>query len=152
MLTLTFDQIYSLFLSKLKALDLIELVDSDAFELMGEWLLSVKAHPRVRKLFSSINFNFDTQICNFTLKNPIDDETDCDFIRDLFAVGMTWKWAEPKYFSAENVLQFFGGKEEKFYSQSNHMNSIRLLYEKGEENLFKTIRDYGYINNSYLNG
>ena len=150
MVLVNFDDIYSRFYSKVEALDVVTLIEEDARDMMCEWLKSVKSHPKVRRLFSSINLNDTFSECTFTLKNPIDDDSDADFITELFAVGIAWKWSEPKYFSALNTMQFFGGKEEKFYSQANHMSALNELYLKGEENLIKTIRDYGYINNSYL--
>ena len=48
--------------------------------------------------------------------------------------------------------QMYGGKEQKFYSQANHLIEIKSMLKDCKTELRKMIRDRGYIYNSYING
>lgn len=65
---------------------------------------------------------------------------------------MVIEWITPKINSLNNTQQVFGSSEEKFYSQTNHLNGLKDLKKsliKEQKNL---IKDRGYIWNSYLDG
>lgn len=113
MLSVTFDAIYSRFLSKVQAYDLLELTNDDCYEQLNEWLMSVKADSRVRKIFSSLSFDNVGKTISFALRNPVDNSSDIEFVTEVFGLGIAWKWIEPKYKSVLNTSQFFGGKEQK---------------------------------------
>lgn len=129
-----------------------EIDDSDAKRMMNEWLKSVRANPRVRKVFSTCALNADEEILSFELKNSVDDEYDIEFVIEIFALGVAWKWALPKYQSVLNTAQFFGGKEQSWYSQANHMAELKKLCDSAQLSLYKTISDHGCYNNSYIGG
>lgn len=154
MYSVNYDDIYSNFLSRVQAYDLVEdFTEENALEMMDEWLKSIKSNPRVRKLFSSITLTLDennNKIIQYELKVTTDEESDNDFVRELFGIGMSYKWVEPKYKSILNTSQFFGGKEVKFFSQSNHMSELKNLYNTSKLEFYNLIRDRGYYNNSYL--
>lgn len=156
MYSISYDDIYSSFLSRVQAYDLVEeFTEEYALDMMDEWLSSVKSNPRVRKLFSSITLNLDedeNKIISYELKTSIDEESDWGFVKEIFSLGLSWKWVEPKYKSVLNTSQFFGGKEVQFYSQSNHMKELEAMYKESRLELFNLIRDRGYYNNSYLGG
>ena len=151
MLSVTFDAIYSRFLSKVQAYDLLELATEDCYEQMNEWLMSVKADSRVRKLFTSLSFDDVSKTVSFTLKNPVDNDSDIDFVIEVFGLGVAWKWVEPKCKSVLNTAQFFGGKEQKFYSQQAHMSELAAMNNNSRTDLYKYIASHGYYNNSYIN-
>lgn len=113
MLSVTFDAIYSRFLSKVQAYDLLELGTSECLEELSEWLVSVKSNPRVRKCFTSFTLDSIGKTVSFELRNPVDNEDDVDFVTELFGLGLAWKWITPKYYSVLNTAQFFGSKEQK---------------------------------------
>ena len=150
MLSVTFDTIYSRFLSKVQAYDLLELTTDDCYEQMNEWLKSVKSDSRVRKLFISLSFDDISKTVSFTLRNPVDNDSDIDFVIEVFGLGVAWKWVEPKYKSVINTAQFFGGKEQKFYSQSNHLAELSAMNSNARTDLYKYIASRGYYNNSYI--
>ena len=150
MLSVTFDTIYSRFLSKVQAYDLLELVSGDCYEQMCEWLKSVKSNPRVRKCFTSLALDDIGKTISFTLKNPVDDEDDVDFVTEVFGLGVAWKWIAPKYYSVLNTSQFFGGREQRFYSQSSHMSEIKNMYNSSRLELYKCIASHGYYFNPYI--
>ena len=150
MLSVTFDAIYSRFLSKVQAYDLLELGTNECLEEISEWLVSVKSNPRVRKCFTSFTLDNIGKTVSFELRNPVDNEDDVDFVTELFGLGLAWKWVTPKYYSVLNTAQFFGSKEQKFYAQSNHMSEISNMYRDARTNLYKHIASHGYYNNPYL--
>lgn len=151
MLSISYDAIYSRFLSKVEAYDLIsEYTEEVANELMDEWLVSTKANPRVRKLFSSVQFDADERTINFEIKYAIDDDSDRDFIIEVFGSGIAWKWANKHYVSIKNVCQFFGTKETQYFSQSNHMSQLEIMSKNEKNNFYNIIRDRSTYNNSYL--
>lgn len=151
MLSVTFDTVYSRFLSKVQAYDLLELTMENSYEQLNEWLVSVKADPRVRKMFTSLTFDNVARTVTFELKNPVDDSDDVDFVTEMFGLGIAWKWIEPRYKTVLNTAQFFGGKEQKFYSQANHMDSIEKMYKNSRTDLYKLIASHGSYHNSYVN-
>ena len=151
MLSVTFDAIYSRFLSKAQAYDLLDLVSDDCYALMNEWLESVKSDSRVRKCFSSLTLDKIGKTISFTLKNSVDSESDIDFVVEIFGLGIAWKWVEPKYKSVLNTAQFFGSKEQKYYSQKNHMDGIEAMNKNARTDLYKYIASHSCYNNSYLN-
>ena len=112
MLSVTYDAIYSRFLSKVQAYDLLELTMENSYEQLNEWLLSVKADARVRKIFSSLSFDDVGKTVSFTLRNPVDDSNDIDFVIEVFGLGIAWKWGEAKYKSVLLTAQAFMGSHD----------------------------------------
>ena len=52
--------------------------------------------------------------------------------------------------SVVNTLQVFGGKEEKFYSQSSHLAELHALDESLRLEAQQLSRDYTYTDNDYF--
>lgn len=152
MLSVTYDDIFSRFLVQVQAYDIIQLDENNAREKMNEWLKSVKSSPRVRKIFTTLGFDTNIETINCTLKNSVDDESDNDFIIEMFALGMVWRWIGEKYQSVLNTSQYFGSGEKKFFSQSNHMAELEKMYTKAQHDFYNIISEHGYYNNSYLTG
>lgn len=150
MLSVTFDAIYSRFLSKVQAYDLLELTNDDCYEQLNEWLMSIKADSRVRKIFSSLSFDDVGKTVSFALRNPVDNSSDIEFVTEVFGLGVAWKWIEPKYKSVVNTSQFFGGHEQKFYSQQAHMSELAAMNNGARNDLYKFIASHGYYFNPYL--
>lgn len=92
------------------------------------------------------------QELTYIMKYSVDDDFDAEFITDILGIGMVIEWITPKINSLNNIQQVFGSSEEKFYSQTNHLNGLKDLKKsliKEQKNL---IKDRGYIWNSYLDG
>ena len=150
MLSIEFDVIYSSFLSQAQAYDLIALPEGNAKQKLEEWLKSVKSNPRVRKKFSSFTVDADNETIECELKNKIDDEADTNFVVEMLALGIVWKWVGEKYKSIQYTQHYIGSGQKKFYSQSSHMGEMNKLYYKAENDFFGYIRDHGTYNNSYV--
>ena len=98
------------------------------------------------KKFADLLLEFD-----FELKNTIDEDSDLDFIKKLLSTAMVIEWLNPQLNSTLNIQQMYGGKEEKFYAQSNHLNSIVNLHSYWTTRLHRLISNRNTDNNSYLN-
>ena len=69
---------------------------------------------------------------------------------ELLALGMVDAWVTPMLNSTELTLQFLGGKEEKFYSQSQHLAELRTIKKENSLEMNRLHNYYTYTNNSYF--
>lgn len=145
---LLYSKIFSRFLGKITDYKLTCLSESDLTELEIEWLHSVLSKPRVRKIFKSISLDDEMKQIKFELNYSVDTQSDEDFVTGLLALGMAIEWLQPQVDSVINIAPMIGGKEEKKILD-NHKYSIERL-ESMKTELNKTIRDYGYMYNSYI--
>ena len=67
------------------------------------------------------------------MKYSVDDDFDAEFITDILGIGMVIEWITPKINSLNNTQQVFGSSEEKFYSQTNHLNGLKDLKKSHKE-------------------
>lgn len=150
----SYERVYERFLSKVTDYKILELPMETAYEMMQDWLLSSIAKPYIKKIFRTISYDNDTMQLDFEIKNSNADEFDMeeDFVLDVLSSAMVIEWLRPQVDSVLNIMQMYSGKEEKFYSQANHIDQLRNLLSDAKSELRKTIRDHGYISNSYING
>ena len=152
MTSLNYDNIYSRFLSKVEAYDFLELPEDSIYMLLSEWLHSVIANPYVRRLFNKFSIYDEIQEIQYEMKYSVDEDTDKEFLKEIISLGMIVAWLEPKVNSINNIAQMFGSKEEKFYSQSQHLSELRALLNDSQKKQRRMIADRGYAWNSYLAG
>ena len=146
---MTYEEIYSQFYSKIDDPTFFQKYSKDeAYDLMRGWLHSVVGIPYFKKCFSSIVLDDEVLELIFQLKNSMDEGSDNDFVKDIFAQGMVICWMQQKIDKAVNLATVIGGKEEKTIL-NNYKNNISRLDEMKVQ-FRKTIRDYGYLNNSYV--
>jgi hypothetical protein len=69
---------------------------------------------------------------------------------ELLSMGMKLAWLDQTLNSTDNVLMFIGGKEEKFFSQANHISEIRALRDDTLREMQKLYTYSTYANNSYF--
>lgn len=149
-MTADYDEIYSKFLIKITDYKFLGLDESDADEMMNSWMHSALAHPYIRSIFSSVTLDDDIGILEFEMDYPIDDDEDYDFTLEVISRGMVIEWLEPQVASVDLVKQMFGGKEQKFYSQAQQLESNRTFLNELKAKLRRFIADRGYINNEYI--
>ena len=152
MTSLNYNKIYSRLFGKIEAYDFIELPEEDLNDLLCTWIHSASANPYVRRLFTTLTLDDIIQTLSFEMKYSIDSVSDEEFIIEIIAIGMAVAWLEPKVHSMTNIAQFFGSKEEKFYSQSQHISELRGLVNDFKKQQRRMIADRGYAWNSYLDG
>ena len=135
-----YEKIYNRFSQKITDFNLSEMDDFSLDEMLHGWLNS--AIVNVRKRTNDLS-----------LRNDKAQEFDADFSDleiELLALGMKLAWIDQYLNSTENVLQFIGGKEEKYYSQANHIAEIREL-RKDTVREMQSLHNYDtYTNNSYF--
>ena len=147
---MTYDRIFSSFYPLVTDKDFFNLPENYAYELMSGWLHSAVSVPYIRKIFNTITLDDEVMECEYKLKNPIDEDSDNDFVLNVLSQYMVIQWLKPKVDSQMNIARMIGGKEEKNL-QANYKPSMERLKDL-ELNLRKFIRDYGTENNSYLSG
>ena len=149
-MTLQYEDIFSIFLSKITDYSFLEYDDSVIREQMVSWLHSSISTPRLRAKFTELNMKDEEAILNFSLKNSIDEHSDTEFVVDILARAMVIAWLEPQVKSVLLTKQMLGGKEEKFFAQSNHLSQLEHMLSSAKIELKNILRDYGYLNNSYI--
>ena len=151
-MTSSYEKIYSCFLGKITDYSFVEMDENDAFDIMNERMKSVVSEPYIRRLFSSILFDDYEEVVEFELKNGVDESADADFVTEIFGRGMVIAWLEQQVKSVLYTAQKFGGKEQKFYSQAQHLSELQNMLKSTKTELRRMICDYGYINNPYIRG
>lgn len=147
---ISYETVFSRTRNKISDTKELSLNENDLLEIYTERLHSVIGKPRVRRLFSSILLDDKMQQLYFSLNNPVDEESDADYVIEILTLGMVIEWLQPQVDSVLHTSIMIGGKEEKKLLD-NYKNMIeRLDSMKKEQN--KMIRDRGYIYNSYING
>lgn len=151
-MTIQYEEIYDAFLGKCTDYSFADLDEESLHESWDEYFRSCIAKPHVRELFSSIVLDDGMAEVDAELKDSVDEDSDRRFATEVFAKGMVVEWMEPQVKNVVNIAQMFGGKEEKFYAQANHLSQLQLLLSEAKTDFYKMIRDYGYYHSSYLAG
>ena len=152
MASLDYNKIYSRLFSKIEAYDFIELPEDELNDFLCNWLHSASANPYVRRLFNSFNLDDEILTISYEMKYSVDEFSDEEFITEILTFGVVVAWLEPKINSINNIAQMFGSKEEKFYSQSQHLSELRNLVNDAKKQQRRMITDRGFAWNSYLDG
>lgn len=144
--SLEYETIFTRFLGKITDYSIASMDEDSMNEMLTEYLTFALSLPEVEKLFKTLNVDEDMEEITFSLRNSINESADIRFVTDILLTGMQIAWLEPQVYSHQVTLQMFGGKEEKFYSQSNQLQQLRELLEQNEIRLKKKIRDHNYYN------
>lgn len=135
-----YEKIYNRFSQKITDFNLVEIDDYSLDEMLLSWLNSSIVNVRKRQRNLSLR---DDNAQEFQ-----EDLSDLEI--EMLALGMKLAWIDQYLNSTENVLQFIGGKEEKYYSQANHISEIREL-RKDTLREMNSLHNYDtYVNNSYF--
>lgn len=152
MTSLKYNNIYSRLFSKIEAYDFIELSEEDLNDFLCSWIHSASANPYVRRLFSTFILDDEIQEISYEIKYSVDEFSDIEFITEILTLGVVIAWLEPKINSINNIAQMFGSKEEKYYSQAQHLSELQKLLDSCQKKQRRMIADRGYAWNSYLDG
>lgn len=163
MSTITFDELFSRFYTKVEAYDLFsEAMDDKAKnEFLCSYVHISISKPYVARLFSILNATdsyYDDNdeyvdgFLNYELKKPIEDGIDDSFVLEVVSMGMALAWVDPKVSSLENMKFMVGTSNEKYYSQSAHLTGLISLQKHLDVEQRMLITDRGSYKNSYLDG
>ena len=135
-----YEKIYNRFSQKITDFNLTEIDDYSLDEMLLGWLHS--SIVNVRKRTHNLSLRDDV------VQEFQEDLSDLEI--EMLALGMKLAWIDQYLNSTENVLQFIGGKEEKYYSQANHISELREL-RKDTLREMNSLHNYDtYVNNSYF--
>ena len=135
-----YEKVYNRFLQKISDFNLAEADDYSFDKMINGWLNS--AVIRVRKCQHDFSKRDDE------LQEFEEDLSDLEI--ELLALGMVDAWVSPMLNSTELTLQFIGGKEEKYYSQSQMLAELRNLKKENSLEMNRLHNYYTYTNNSYF--
>lgn len=152
MTSIDYNVIFESFLGNITDYDFANMSLSDSFSLMTEYLHKALAEAYVRRLFSSIVIDDETQVISYEMNYVTDDEADREFIIQAIAKWMVYEWLQRQVESVNLTAQFFGTKEQSAYSQANHLAQMRGLRDDAFKEARFALQDRGYINNSYIIG
>ena len=150
-MTSSYETIFNKFLGRVTDYDFLTIDEAYLWEQVSEWVENSIATPSLRVIFSSITCDKETQTLTYTLRNSAGDElSDQLYVEKLFAMSFVIQWLEPTVKNKINLNQMYGGKEEKFYSQAQHLSELRGILEDTVIRLKKEIRDHDAVYNSYI--
>ena len=149
-MNLQYEDIFSMFLSKITDYSFLEYDEDFVKKQMMSWLHSSACLPRMRAKFLNLDLNDQENVLSFDLKNPINEKSDIGFTTDILARAMVIAWLEPQVKNVLLTKQMLGGKEEKFYAQANHLSQLQQMLSTAKAEFNNLLRDYGYLNNSYI--
>lgn len=134
-----YEKVYERFLNSITDFNLVELDDYTLSKMLMDWL-----HKSIVRTRTSSNLS-----CNDESETFNNDLSDLDI--ELLSLGMKLAWLDQTLSSTELTLQFIGGKEEKWFSQSAHIAELRGLREDTKLEIQKLHSYNTYVNNSYFN-
>ena len=133
-----YEKVYGRFLNSTTDFNLADLDDHTLSEMLKGWLHSAIVKTRTS---SDLSRDDDNEAFN-------NDLSDLDV--ELLAMGMTLAWLDQTLNSSELTMQFIGGKEEKFFSQANHINELRALRADTLREMQQLYTYDTYVNNDYF--
>ena len=152
MASIDYNEIFECFLGNVTDYDFVSMPTSDSYALMTEYLHKALAETYLRRLFSSLSLDDTSQTMTYEMVYVVADESDKEFIINAIAKWMVYEWLHKEVRSKTNTAQFFGGKEQSFYSQAQHISELRGLQDDSYKEARVFVQDRGWINNSYLEG
>ena len=138
----TYDAIYNIAASKITDPEIALLSSDDLEEMFHDYLIS--AISQFRKCKSDLS-DRDDEIRQFNA-----DLLDVE--KEILAILVVRQWLQPQLYSALLTKQVFSDKEQKYYSQAQHIAELRALDETLKLEAQKLSRDYSYGNGSYWEG
>lgn len=138
----TYDAIYNIAASKITDPEIALLSSNDLEEMFHDYLIS--AISQFRKCKSDLS-DRDDEIRQFNA-----DLLDVE--KEILAILVVRQWLQPQLYSALLTKQVFSDKEQKYYSQAQHISELRALDETLKLEAQKLSRDYSYGNGSYWEG
>lgn len=134
-----YETVYGSFLNRTTDFHLAEIDDHTLNEMLKGWLKSAIVNVRTSSDLSDRNDE------NEEFNSDLSDQD-----VELLAMGMTMAWLDQTLNSTELTMMFVGGKEEKYYSQANHIEQLRAMREDTRLEM-KRLHSYStYKNNSYF--
>ena len=152
MTSIDYEEIFGSFLGSVTDYNLASLEPTEAYTILTELLHKALADRYVARLFSSKQLDDDVQKFSFEMKYVIDEDSDREFVINALAKWMKYEWQSDKVNNIALESRLLAGKEQKFYSEANHMSALQALQSSAYSEAYKFIMSRGYIDNKYLEG
>lgn len=150
---LSYEKIFSRVRNKIHDPKELSLDEEDLIEIYTERLHSVVGNVRIRRMFSTLTLNDETEEITWILNNTLtgsNADVEEEYVIELLSLAMIIEWLRPKVEDITYIGMAIGGKEEKSLNNAHKLNIERL--QELENQLSKMIRDHGYLYNDYLQG
>lgn len=134
-----YEKVYGRFLNRITDFNLAEIDDYTLDKMLKNWL-----HSAIVKVRTSSNLSVRDE------ENEVFESDLSDLDVELLAMGMTLAWLDQTLNSTELTLQFVGGKEEKYFSQSAHISELRALRADTLREMQQLYTYATYTNNDYF--
>ena len=95
-MTYDYEDIFERFYPLITDPGFYKLQKSYVTNLMTNWLHDAIAEPYIRKKFSTISLDDDMEEITFELENPIDDNSDKEFVFSVLTQYMVISWMKPQ--------------------------------------------------------
>lgn len=134
-----YENVYGRFLNRITDFNLAEMDDYTLDEMLKNWL-----HSAIVKVRTSSDLSVRDE------ENEVFENDLSDLDVELLAMGMILAWLDQTLNSTELTLQFVGGKEEKYFSQSAHISELRALRADTLREMQQLYTYATYTNNDYF--
>lgn len=136
----SFKRIYRRFLQKIEDPQFAEMSNDDVIELFNGWLMTSIAKVRELKI-GGFELNEDETAFACNLSN---------LEIEILALGMAQEYLQPQITSVTLTKHFITTKEQVFFAQHNHLNSLDNLYDRLKKEKKQLISRYKTLHNAYL--
>lgn len=132
-----YSDIYRAFIFKVKAYDLMMLLDEDREEILSVYLNAVCRHISKKvQNYADLSARDDVS-CEFS--DDIDDE-----LIDIIAECMITEWLKPQIYSDELLESRLNTKDFTEYSPAKLIEQIRNVYEMSKKESLAAINNYTF--------
>ena len=135
-----YSTLYEKCLSKIEDPTLAMLPEEDLENMLHGYLMSAIA--KHRKCEHDLS-DRDEELKQFNF-----DLSDLEI--EIISILMTREWISQRLNSVTNVMQVFGGKEEKWFSQASHIKELREMDDRLRLEAQQLSRDYSYTDIDYF--
>ncbi len=152
MASILYNDIFESFLGEITDYDIAALAESDADQQMTEWLNKAVHNMLIYDLFSSAELDDETQTFEYEMAVGWSENADAGFIKNLLGKAMAYEWISPKVNNINNLYNFFGNSDQKWYSQANQLAQLRGLRDDLNTQIRDLVDNRGLLKNPYLEG
>jgi len=150
-MTSSYNDVYSRFMNKIRDYEFANLDEPNMTAQMLDWLRSAISHPYIYRIFASFSADDELATMEYVLINSADEYADKNFVEELLGNALVLEWVTPKVQTTTLINQMVtNSKEQRFFSQQQHLAQLRELKADTEHKIRSMLRDKGYIYNSYL--
>lgn len=138
-MTVTYDSIIAVFLSKITEFELLSLVEEDRNYILDGYL------TRAAASFNKV-CEYDLSLRDEELREFTDDfeESDIDEIADILSEGMLVGWLKPYVYRQELLENVLNTNDFTTYSPAELLLRVGNAYSKAQKDYTQAIREYSF--------